>query len=96
MASVLDRLVLAVASRAASMASRAANVGSRAASMASRAASVATHRDPVLLVVDAHFVFLPEDGGLWVSPGRDTLQDGRLSRCHHHVCGVLSEVITQH
>lgn len=55
-----------------------------------------THGDPVILVVYSHFVLLPVDGGFRVASGRNALKDRRLSCCHHHVCGVLSEVIAQH
>lgn len=55
-----------------------------------------THSDPVVFVVNSHFVFLPVDGGFGMASGWDTLQDRWLSGCHHHICRVLSEVISQH
>ena len=55
-----------------------------------------THGDPVILIVNLHFVFLPVDGGFRVASGGNTLEDRRLSCGYHHVCGVLSEVISQH
>ncbi|TNN72989.1 hypothetical protein EYF80_016779 [Liparis tanakae] len=36
------------------------------------------------------------DGGFRMASRRDALEDGRLSRRHHHVRRVLSEVISQH
>lgn len=57
---------------------------------------IPTHCDPVVLVVDAHLVFLPVGGGLRVASGGNALQDGRLPSGHHRISGVLSEVVSQH
>lgn len=53
-----------------------------------------SHLDPVVLLVDSDFVFLPVDGGFRVATRGNTLQDGRLSSGHYHVRRVLSEIIT--
>lgn len=55
-----------------------------------------THSDPVILIVNLHFVFFPVDGGFGVASWRDALEDRRLTCCYHHIGGVLSEVISQH
>lgn len=55
-----------------------------------------THSDPVILIVKLYFVFFPVDGGFRVASGGNTLEDGWLSCSYHHICGVLSKVISQH
>lgn len=54
-----------------------------------------THRDPAVLVIDTNIVPLPGNGGLGVTPGRDTLQHSGLSCCHHHIIGRLAEIIPE-
>lgn len=54
------------------------------------------YRDPVIFEVEASFVLPPEGGGLRVATRRLTLQAGCLTHRHHHVLGVLPEVVPQH
>lgn len=55
-----------------------------------------THRYSVVSVVNPHLVLLPVDGGFGVPPGGLALQDGRLAGPHHHISGILPEIISQH
>ena len=58
-----------------------------------RVGSGPTYGYPLVLVVDAHVVPLPGDGGLGVTAWRDALHDRRLPCRHHHVAGCLPEVV---
>lgn len=54
-----------------------------------------TYSDPLISVIDPDVVSLPGDGGLRVASGGDTLHDGRLACCYHHIAGRLTEVVSQ-
>lgn len=54
-----------------------------------------TYSDPLISVIDPDVVSLPRNGGLWMSSGWDTLHDSRLTCCHYHITGSLTEIISQ-
>lgn len=57
--------------------------------------SPAPHRDALVAVVDVGAVLLPGDGGLRVPARRLALHHRWLPRRHHHVRGVLPEVVPE-
>lgn len=54
-----------------------------------------TYSNSFISIVDPDVVSLPRNGGLRMAPGRDTLHDGWLPCCHHHITGRLTEIISQ-
>lgn len=54
-----------------------------------------TYSNSFISIIDPDVVSLPRNGGLRMAPGRDTLHDSRLSCCHHHITGRLTEIISQ-
>lgn len=54
-----------------------------------------TYSNSFISIIDPDVVSLPRNGGLRMAPGRDTLHDGRLPCCHHHITGRLTEIISQ-
>lgn len=53
-----------------------------------------SYSDSLISVVNVYSIFFPWYGWFRMPTRRLTLQDCRLSCCHDHICGVLSEVIT--
>lgn len=54
-----------------------------------------THCYTFISVVYVHAVFLPGDGGFWVSAWRLALHHRWFSGSHHDIAGVLPEFITE-
>lgn len=54
-----------------------------------------TYSNSFISIIDPDVVSLPRNGGLRMAPGRDTLHDGWLPCCHHHITGRLTEIISQ-